>query len=348
MKLYIQPIFSNIHPKKSIVKKLGSSEKYFSSIRLFYKIKDVVKTKIISLNDIPSLTRVERSKIFDQIRNIEIKRKNIAGLSFNKPKVMGILNITPDSFSDGGQFSSKEKAVKHFIKMKKHGASIIDIGGESTRPGANKVSVKKELERIMPILQNISSMNQKISISLDTRKPEVMKMGIKKGVNIINDVSGLRYSKNTIPFLKKTQTPVIIMHSISSPKLMQKRFNYKDVLLDIYDFLEKKIKECERNNISRSQIIIDPGIGFGKNLKQNLKLIKNISLFQSLGVCLLLGASRKTFIGKISKNTLENDRLGGSISSVIFALNQGVQIFRVHDVLETKQAIDVYSQIEKI
>ena len=135
------------------------------------------------------------------------------------------------------------------------------------------------------------------------------------------------------------------MHSISTPKLMQKRINYKNVLLEIYDYLEKKIIECERNKIKRSQIIIDPGIGFGKNLKQNLNLIKNISLFHSLGVAILLGTSRKSFISKISKNALENERLGGSISSVIFGLSQGVQIFRVHDVMETRQAIDVYNQI---
>jgi dihydropteroate synthase len=137
------------------------------------------------------------------------------------------------------------------------------------------------------------------------------------------------------------------MHSISTPKLMQKKINYRNVLIDIYDFLEKKINQCEKNNIDRSRIIIDPGIGFGKNLKQNLNLIKNISLFHSLGVSILLGSSRKTFISKISKNALENERLGGSISSVIYALNQGVQIFRVHDVIETKQALDVYNKIKR-
>ena len=198
----------------------------------------------------------------------------------------------------------------------------------------------------MPILKNISNLKKKVPISLDTRKPEVMKKGLNEGVKIINDVSGLRYSKDTIPLLKKTKSPIIIMHSISTPKLMQRRINYKNVLIETYDYLEKKIIECEKNGIKRSQIIIDPGIGFGKNLKQNLNLIKNISLFHSLGVAILLGVSRKSFISKISKNTLENERLGGSISSVIFGLSQGVQIFRVHDVMETKQAIDVYNQIK--
>ena len=259
---------------------------------------------------------------------------------------MGILNVTPDSFSDGGMYTSKKTAMEHVKKMIKSGADLIDIGGESTRPGSEKVKIEEELKRIIPVLNNISDLKNKVPISLDTRKPEVMKKGLKKGVDIINDVSGLRYSKDTIPLLKKTKSPIIIMHSISTPKLMQKKINYKNVLIDIYDFLEKKINQCEKNNIDRSRIIIDPGIGFGKNLKQNLNLIKNISFFHSLGVSILLGASRKTFISKISKNALENERLGGSISSVIFALNQGVQVFRVHDVIETKQAVDVYNKIK--
>ena len=347
MKLYVQPLFSDTHPSGSIIKKLGSSNLYFSSVRISHKKKDTIKTRDISLKDISDFSKNDKTQILNQIKKIEINRKNIAGLNFNKPVVMGILNITPDSFSDGGKFKLKENALKHFHKMKRDGADIIDIGGESTRPGANKVSVDEELKRVLPLLKNISSLKRKVSISLDTRKPEVMSKGIRMGVNLINDVSGLRYSKKTIPFLKKSKTPIVIMHSISNPKLMQKRINYKNILFDIYDFLEKKITECEKNNIDRSQIIIDPGIGFGKNLQQNLKLIKNVSLFHSLGVCILLGVSRKTFIGKISKNALENERLGGSISAVLFSLNQGVQIFRVHDVRETVQAIDVYSQIRK-
>ncbi len=346
MKLYVQPLFSDNHSLGSTKKKLGSSDHYFSSIRILYKEKSSVKSRIINLNELFKLSKTERVQISKQIRNIEISRKKIAGLSFNKPLIMGILNVTPDSFSDGGMYTSKKTAMDHVKKMIKSGADLIDIGGESTRPGSEKVKIEEELKRIIPVLNNISDLKNKVPISLDTRKPEVMKKGLKKGVDIINDVSGLRYSKDTIPLLKKTKSPIIIMHSISTPKLMQEKINYKNILIDIYDFLEKKINQCEKNNIDRSRIIIDPGIGFGKNLKQNLNLIKNISFFHSLGVSILLGASRKTFISKISKNALENERLGGSISSVIFALNQGVQVFRVHDVIETKQAVDVYNKIK--
>ena len=347
MKLYVQPLFSDNHSTGSIIKKLGSSDYTFSSIRILYKEKSSVKSRIISLNELFKLSKTERLQISNQIKNIEISRKKIAGLRFSKPLIMGILNVTPDSFSDGGIYTSKKTAIDHVIKMIKSGADIIDIGGESTRPGSEKVKIEEELKRVLPILNNISNLKNKVPISLDTRKPEVMMKGLKKGVDIINDVSGLRYSRDTIPLLEKTKSPIVIMHSISTPKLMQKKISYRNVLIDIYDFLEKKINQCEKNNIDRSRIIIDPGIGFGKNLKQNLNLIKNISLFHSLGVSILLGSSRKTFISKISKNALENERLGGSISSVIYALNQGVQIFRVHDVIETKQALDVYNKIKR-
>ena len=347
MKLYVQPLFSDNHSTGSIIKKLGSSDYTFSSIRILYKEKSSVKSRIISLNELFKLSKTERLQISKQIKNIEISRKKIAGLRFSKPLIMGILNVTPDSFSDGGIYTSKKTAIDHVIKMIKSGADIIDIGGESTRPGSEKVKIEEELKRVLPILNNISNLKNKVPISLDTRKPEVMMKGLKKGVDIINDVSGLRYSRDTIPLLEKTKSPIVIMHSISTPKLMQKKISYRNVLIDIYNFLEKKINQCEKNNIDRSRIIIDPGIGFGKNLKQNLNLIKNISFFHSLGVSILLGASRKTFISKISKNALENERLGGSISSVIYALNQGVQIFRVHDVIETKQALDVYNKIKR-
>ena len=347
MKLYVQPLFSDNHSTGSIIKKLGSSDYTFSSIRILYKEKSSVKSRIISLNELFKLSKTERLQISKQIKNIEISRKKIAGLRFSKPLIMGILNVTPDSFSDGGMYTSEKTAIDHVIKMIKSGADIIDIGGESTRPGSEKVKIEEELKRVLPILNDISNLKNKVPISLDTRKPEVMMKGLKKGADIINDVSGLRYSRDTIPLLKKTKSPIVIMHSISTPKLMQKKISYRNVLIDIYDFLEKKINQCEKNNIDRSRIIIDPGIGFGKNLKQNLNLIKNISLFHSLGVSILLGSSRKTFISKISKNALENERLGGSISSVIYALNQGVQIFRVHDVIETKQALDVYNKIKR-
>ena len=240
MKLYVQPLFSDNHSTGSIIKKLGSSGHSFSSIRVLYKEKSSLKSRILNLSDLSKLPKTERLQISKQIKNIEISRKTIAGLSFKKPLIMGILNVTPDSFSDGGMYISKKTAIDHVKKMIKSGVDLIDIGGESTRPGSEKVKIEEELNRVVPVLNNISKLKNKVPISLDTRKPEVMKKGLKKGVDIINDVSGLRYSRDTIPLLKKTKSPIIIMHSISTPKLMQKKISYKNVLMDVYDFLEKK------------------------------------------------------------------------------------------------------------
>ena len=348
MKLYVRPIFSSQHTLGSKVNRLGSSNLKFSNIEIILRNKNKITKKIIGIEDIEKLNLKEKEIIKVFLRNISKKRKSIAGLKFDKPNIMGILNVTPDSFFDGGNFSSLKSAEDQYLKMIREGADIIDIGGESTRPSSRTVTVKEELKRIIPVIKAIKKLRKRIPLSLDTRKPEVMLAGIKQGIKIINDVSGLRYSNKSISILNKKNIPVVIMHSISNPKSMQNKINYQDVLLDVYDFLEKKITECEKANINRSQIIIDPGIGFGKNTKQNLKLIENISLFHSLGVCILLGVSRKSFISKATKNNLVHKRLGGSIASVIYAMSQGVQIFRVHDVHETLQAVSIYKNISKI
>ena len=191
----------------------------------------------------------------------------------------------------------------------------------------------------------VKSKNKKTIISLDTRKPDVMRAGIKNNIDLINDVSGLRYSSKSIDLIKKNKIPFVLMHSIKNPKTMQSNINYENVLLDVYDFFKKKIAICERKKINRQSIILDPGIGFGKTVKQNLSLISNIALLHSLGCPVLLGSSRKTFIGKLDKNALEEKRLGGSLSTVIYALSQGVQVFRVHDVFETSQAIKVFNKL---
>ena len=258
---------------------------------------------------------------------------------------MGILNVTPDSFSDGGKFLSIDNAYAQYKKLKKEGAVIVDIGGESTRPGSKTVPAKKELQRIMPVIGQIKSNSKNSLISVDTRKSTVMKAVLKYNIDFINDVSGLRHDSKTISFLKNAKIPFIIMHSISNPAKMQKTIKYNDVLLDVYDFLENQIRKCKLKGIAENKIIIDPGIGFGKTLKQNLTLIKKISLLHSLGLPVMLGSSRKSFIGKIQKNELYDDRKGGSIASVLYGLSQGIQIFRVHDVYETNQAIKVYSKL---
>ena len=233
-------------------------------------------------------------------------------------------------------------AKKQLNYLFKCGANIVDIGGESTRPGSKSVSPKIEWNRIKDILKKI---DKKKVISLDTRKSDIMKKGINLGVKLINDVSGLNYDKNSVHILKKYNVPFVIHHSLGNPDVMQNNPKYENVLLDIYDFFEKKIKFLRRIGVNHNNIILDPGIGFGKNLKHNMTIIKNISIYHSLGLPILLGISRKKFIKELSGNNDSSSRTGGTISSSIFAMMQGVQILRVHDVNEVNQSIKVFKEL---
>ena len=257
---------------------------------------------------------------------------------------MGVLNLTPDSFSDGGKFNIRNKGIKHAVLMLKSGANIIDIGGESTRPGSKSINVKLEWNRIEKTLRLIG---KKIPISLDTRKSEIMEKGIKIGIKLVNDVSGLEYDSETINILRKYKTPFVLQHSQGNPKNMQIKPSYKNELLDIYDFFEEKIKFLRAKGIKHNNIIIDPGIGFGKNLKHNINLISNISIFHSLGFPILLGISRKRFIKDLSGKNDTKKRIGGTVASSLYSLMQGVQILRVHDVNELIQGIKVFKQLIK-
>ena len=343
VKYYVRPILNNIKNKDSL--NLGSSKLYFDKIELITRNGKDISSKYLHLKEVTRLPRDISKTIRIQLKKITKTRKKIKNLNFNKPLIMGILNVTPDSFSDGGKFLSIDNAYAQYKKLKKEGAVIVDIGGESTRPGSKTVPAKKELQRIMPVIDQIKSNSRNSLVSVDTRKSTVMKAVLKYNIDFINDVSGLRHDSKTISFLKNAKIPFIIMHSISNPAKMQKTIKYNDVLLDVYDFLENQIRKCKLKGISENKIIIDPGIGFGKTLKQNLTLIKKISLLHSLGLPVMLGSSRKSFIGKIQKNELYEDRIGGSIASVLYGLTQGVQLFRVHDVYKTNQAIKVYTKL---
>ena len=299
--------------------------------------------KKISIKEIDNLPKLLRKQIDLDLKSIQSKKKNFANLNFQKiPNIMGVLNLTPDSFSDGGKFNSKKKGTDHALKMFQSGANIIDVGGESTRPGSNAINIKLEWSRIEKIIKSIS---KKIPLSLDTRKSEIMEKGIKLGIKMINDVSGLSYDAKTIDILKKYKIPLVIQHTQGIPENMQNHPRYENELLDIYDFFEKKIKFLRSIGIKHSKIIIDPGIGFGKNLKHNMNLISNISIFHSLGFPILVGNSRKRFIKEISGKNDTKNRIGGTVASSIYLMMQGVQILRVHDINETMQAVKVFKKL---
>tara|TARA_Y100000389_G_scaffold88916_1_gene85407 strand:+ start:1180 stop:2226 length:1047 start_codon:yes stop_codon:yes gene_type:complete len=300
--------------------------------------------RIISVNKIKNLPNQIKKKVEQDIHLIT-KIKKFKNLNLRStPILMGILNITPDSFSDGGKFNQINLAKKQMDFLFESGAQLVDIGGESTRPGSKPISLNTEWDRIKNILKKI---NKKKVISLDTRKSIVMEKGINLGVKLINDVSGLSYDKKTISVLKKYKTPFVLQHSLGNPETMQKNPQYKNVLLDIYDFFDEKINFLREIGINHNNIFIDPGIGFGKNLKHNMTIIKNISIYHSLGLPILLGISKKKFIKELSVKNDSSHRIGGTISSSIFAIMQGVQMLRVHDVNEVNQSIKVFKELIK-
>ncbi len=301
--------------------------------------------KIISINQIKQLPKKLKKKINEDINKIKSKKKNFSNFNFKKiPNILGVLNLTPDSFSDGGKFNNKNKGINHAISLNKNGASIVDVGGESTRPGSKPVNEKQEWNRINKILKLIV---KKIPISLDTRKSGIMENGIRMGVKLINDVSGFNYDPKTINILNKYKIPFVIQHSVGTPENMQNNPKYKNELLDIYDYFEQKIKLIRSKGIKHNKIILDPGIGFGKNLKHNMNLIRGISIFHSLGFPILVGNSRKKFIKDISKKNDSNTRIGGTMASSIYLMMQGIQILRIHDVNEVMQGIKVFNEIIK-
>ena len=327
--------------KKKTLHLCGNKEISFDHIEIISRN----SKKKISIKKLDSLPRLLKKKITTDLKKITSKKKNFAKLNFNKiPNIMGVLNLTPDSFSDGGKFNAKNKGVKHAVQMFKAGANIVDVGGESTRPGSKEINIKLEWKRIKEILRLIS---KKIPISLDTRKSEIMKKGIKLGVNIINDISGLSYDIETKNILKNYNIPFVVQHSKGSPKDMQDKPTYKNELLDIYDFFEEKIRYLRSIGIKHNNIIIDPGIGFGKNLKHNMNLITNISIFHSLGFPVLVGNSRKRFIKELSGKNDTKNRIGGTVASSIYLMMQGVQILRIHDVNELRQGIKVFKELLK-
>ena len=330
---------------KNLVKKKKSIPLHQLNEISFDQIEIITRKskKKISVHKIKDLPKKLKNKINLDLKKIKSKKKNFSKFNFQKiPNILGVLNLTPDSFSDGGKFNTKKKGIEQAFNLFNSGANLIDIGGESTKPGSKKINVDQEWNRIKTILKLV---NKKIPISLDTRKSKIMTKGIKLGVKLINDVSGLNFDSKTINVLKKSKIPFVIQHSQGDPENMQKKPYYKNELLDIYDFFEKKLKFLRSKGIKHNNIILDPGIGFGKNLKHNMTLIHNISIFHSLGFPILVGNSRKSFINKLSGKNDSKFRVGGTMTSSIYLIMQGVQILRIHDVNEIMQGIKVFKKI---
>ena len=304
----------------------------------------IVQATIIDLNNKKLL-----KKMFLSYHNLENrinrilyrKEKEVQLFRGKKPKIMGILNITKDSFYDGGKFFKPSKAINQAYKLIDEGADIIDVGGESTRPGAKVIPEDEELKRIIPVIRELCRNN--ITVSCDTRNSFTMERVLSEGVNIINDVSGLNYDKNTLNVIKKYNCFYILMHSIKTPLNMQNSPYYKNVIKELYEFFLTKISKIKEKNINTNKIIIDPGIGFGKKDIHNFEILKNFSIFLDLGFPILIGLSRKSFIGRFIKNEKE-DRLSCSLSLALDSYLKGASFIRVHDVRSTKNAIDIFKK----
>ena len=318
----------------------GNKELSFDTIEILSR-KDKRKIKI---DKIKSLSNHLKKKINKDLKNI-IKKKLFCKINLKEPLLIGVLNLTPDSFSDGGKYNQISSALKRVKLLLSLGCKIIDIGGESTRPGSNDVNKNIEWKRIENLIKKIRNYN--FLLSLDTRKTFIMQKALSYKLNIVNDISAFSYDQQTINFLKNTKLPLIINHSKGEPKTMQKKPSYENVLLDIYDFFSKKIELLRKSGIKHNNIVLDPGIGFGKNLKHNITIMNNISIFHSLGFPIMLGSSRKKFIKYISGKNDSNIRIGGTLASSIHAMMNGVQIMRVHDFNEISQGLKVFKLINK-
>ena len=258
--------------------------------------------------------------------------------------VMGIVNVTPDSFSDGGEFYSSKDAIAHAFKLINEGADIIDIGGESTRPGATEISSSDELKRVIPVIQGIRSNNPDILISIDTTKAIVAKEAVEVGANIINDVSGLSFDSQMPRTVASLNVPIIIMHMKGNPRNMQKNPEYKDLIDEILNYFKERIKIATKAGIDREMIILDPGIGFGKTVEHNFQILSKLNKFNKLELPLLIGPSRKSFIG-LTLNLSPEDRVDGTAATVALGVNNGARIVRVHDVEKMKRVVIITDRI---
>ncbi len=288
------------------------------------------QAQIVPLGEVPP----------EVLARLSAPRAPLAGLTFDRPRIMGILNVTPDSFSDGGLFDAPVAALRHAAAMRAAGAEIIDIGGESTRPGAATVPPEEEIARTAPIIAALAGQTDAL-LSIDTRKAAVAQAAIAAGAGMVNDVSALAHDPALAGVVAASGLPVCLMHAQGAPATMQDDPRYGDVLLDVYDHLAGRIAIAEAAGIARDRIVIDPGIGFGKTLQHNVTLLRGLSLYHGLGCPILLGASRKRFIGALTGTEAARDRLAGSVAVALHGAAQGVQILRVHDTGETRQALSL-------
>ena len=293
------------------------------------------------------LKRIPPPILIPKLRNLGFKNiQPPISLKLNRTYIVGVLNVTPDSFSDGNRFYKLSESIPHALEMIEHGADIIDIGGESTRPGAQPLPLEVEFKRVIPVIENLVRIRPDIIISIDTYKAKVAEAAIKAGARMVNDISGLGFDPEMVNVVARYQMPLILMHIKGTPQMMQVNPAYKNLRQEIFDYFRKRINYAVKKGIKRSQIIIDPGLGFGKRLEDNYKILGWLEKLHKLGQPIMLGPSRKSFIGK-ALNLPTEDRLEGTAAVVAYAVSKDVQFVRVHDVREMKRVVTILETINK-
>ena len=320
---------------------LSNTGLYFNCVEVAERSGKAARRHMIDLSELFERDWPHALEVAATVERLTEPRPRFAGLALDRPRIMGIVNVTPDSFSDGGQHDTAARAIEHGLRLVAEGADILDIGGESTRPGSEPVPLAEELRRVIPVIEGLRAKTD-VRISIDTRKAEVMRQAAKAGADILNDVSALTHDPDALDAAAATGLPVILMHAQGDPKTMNENPVYGDLVLDVYDFLAERIKACEAAGIPRAKLCVDPGIGFGKHLHHNVRMMAHLSILHGLGVPVLLGASRKKMIAQLCDVPDPKDRGPGSLASEIIGLAQGMQILRVHDVAATKQAMSVW------
>lgn len=334
----------NAAPDK-VLRLFGREDVVFSALELIQRhgqawtdrrVLSIAETHSLAMQSGPPGPQCKAS-----LTRLSSPRRPIAGLSLDRPRIMGIVNVTPDSFSDAGQLATAPAAIAHALQLEEEGADILDIGGESTRPGADAVSLDEELRRVMPVIEGLVG-RTRARLSIDTRKAEVMRRASLAGIHMLNDVSALQHDALSMRVAAETRLPVVLMHAQGDPRTMQRDPSYDNVLLDVYDGLEARVEACVRAGIARERLVVDPGIGFGKTAAHNLELLSGLSLYHGLGTPLMLGASRKSFIGALTGALDPSERISGSVAAALSGVLQGAHILRVHDVAATRQALTVW------
>ena len=304
-----------------------------------------ISRRLVALGEVwESGTRADYLDADDVLDRLTRPRRRLAGLDMTETQIMGVINVTPDSFSDGGQLADTKAAIVHGVRLWEDGATLLDIGGESTRPGSEPTAADEELRRVIPVIEALAEKTDAV-ISIDTRKARVMREAAAAGAHLVNDVSALSYDPDALGTAADLGLPVILMHALGDPKTMQDNPRYDDVLTDVYDYLAARIAAAEAAGIARNRLVVDPGIGFGKTLRHNLQLMAGLALFHGLGIPILLGASRKRWIGTLTDEPVAANRVVGSVAAAIAGASQGVQIVRAHDVRATRQALAIASAV---